>query len=192
LFVSFEGYGVLPEDKVEYEEADFRAMALSCHLTPEAIIPGASAEDILRLLSQPSPDPYWKTKFKGGFHDIFFLTTLDKTPWFIDAMPDLARRQEYPVEDMGIYIQPMIQGTSCHCEFNIYFDPSQPAELEATKLLVISGSEELAKMGGFFSRPYGAWKDVAYRRAADTLSMQQKIKQIFDPKKILNPGKLCF
>jgi FAD/FMN-containing dehydrogenase len=192
LFVSFEGYGILPEDKVEYEEADFRAMAQSYYLKPEAIIPGASAEDVSRLLSQPSPEPYWKTRFKGGFHDIFFLTTLDKTPGFVSAMPDLAQQYRYPLEDMGIYIQPIVQGTSCHCEFNLYFDPTNPAELEATRQLVNLGSEEMAKMGGFFSRPYGGWKDIAYRRAPDTLMMQQKVKQIFDPKEILNPGKLCF
>jgi FAD/FMN-containing dehydrogenase len=191
LFVSFEGYGILPEDKVEYEEADFRAMAQSYYLKPEAIIPGASAEDVSRLLSQPSPEPYWKTRFKGGFHDIFFVTTLDKTPGFVRAMPDLAQRYRYPLEDMGIYIQPIVQGTSCHCEFNLYFDPTNPAELEATRQLVNLGSEEMAKMGGFFSRPYGGWKDIAYRRAPDTLMMQQKVKQIFDPKEILNPGKLC-
>jgi len=192
LFVSFEGYGILPEDKVEYEEADFRAMAQSYYLKPEAIIPGASAEDVSRLLSQPSPEPYWKTRFKGGFHDIFFLTTLDKTPGFVSAMPDLAQRYRYPLEDIGIYIQPIVQGTSCHCEFNLYFDPTNPLELEATRQLVNLGSEEMAKMGGFFSRPYGGWKDIAYRRAPDTLMMQQKVKQIFDPKEILNPGKLCF
>jgi FAD/FMN-containing dehydrogenase len=58
--------------------------------------------------------------------------------------------------------------------------------------MVSTGSEDMAKMGGFFSRPYGPWKDTAYRRAVSTLVMQRKIKQIFDPKGILNPGKLCF
>jgi len=93
---------------------------------------------------------------------------------------------------LGIYIQPIVQGTSCHCEFNLYYDPTKSTELEATKRLINQGSEEIAKMGGFFSRPYGAWKDVAYRRAASTLVMQRKVKGIFDPKEILNPGKLCF
>jgi FAD/FMN-containing dehydrogenase len=192
LFVSFEGYGIFPEDKVEYEEADFIEMAKSCHLKPEAIIPGAKAEDVLRLLSQSSAEPYWKIRFKGGFQDIFFLTTLDKTPGFVSAMPDLARRYRYPLEDMGVYVQPIVQGTGCHCELNLYYDPIESDEVEVTKRMVSIGSEEIAKMGGFFSRPYGAWKDVAYRRAPDTLMMQQKIKQIFDPKEILNPGKLCF
>jgi hypothetical protein len=192
LFVSFEGYGILPEDKVEYEEADFRAMAHSCYLKPEEFIPGASAKDVSRLLSQPSLEPYWKTRFKGGFHDIFFLTTLDKAPGFVSAMPDLAQQYKYPLEDMGIYIQPIVQGTSCHCEFNLYFDPTIKTELEATRQLVNLGSEEMAKLGGFFSRPYGGWKDIAYCRAVGTSVMQRKIKQIFDPKEILNPGKLCF
>jgi len=192
LFTSFEGYGILPEDKVEFEEADFRAMAQSYHLQPEAIIPGASAEDVLQLLSQPSPEPYWKMRSKGGFQDFFFLTTLDKTPGFVSVVTDLARQHSYPVEDLGIYIQPIVQGTSCHCEFNLYYDPTKSTELEATKRLINQGSEEIAKMGGFFSRPYGAWKDVAYRRAASTLVMQRKVKGIFDPKEILNPGKLCF
>jgi FAD/FMN-containing dehydrogenase len=192
LFSSFEGYGILPEDKVEFEESDFRAMAQSCHLQPEATIPGAIAEEMLQLLSQPSPEHYWKMRSKGGFQDLFFLTTLDKTPGFISALSDLAQQHSFPIENLGVYIQPIVQGTSCHCEFNLYYDPTQSTELEATKRFITQGSEEIAKMGGFFSRPYGAWKDVAYRRAANTLVMQKKIKQIFDPRGILNPGKLCF
>jgi hypothetical protein len=192
LFISFEGYGILPKDKVEYEEADFRAMAQSCHLKPEAILPGARAEVISQMLSQPSPEPYWKTRFKGGCHDLFFLTTLDKTPQFVNTMPDLAKRHGYPVGEMGVYIQPIVQGTSCHCEFNLYYDPNKPAEVGATNQMVSTGSEDMARMGGFFSRPYGPWKDTAYRRAPGTLAMQRKVKEIFDPKGILNPGKLCF
>jgi hypothetical protein len=192
LFVSFEGYGVLPEEKVAYEEADFRDMARSCQLKPEAVIPGASAEELSVLLSRPSSEPYWKMRFKGGCHDIFFLTTLDRTPEFTIAMPALAQRLGYPAEDMGVYIQPIVQGTSCHCEFSLYYDPAKPSELDATRRLVNLGSEEIAQIGGFFSRPYGAWKDTAYRRATGTLTMQRKIKKIFDPNEILNPGKLCF
>jgi FAD/FMN-containing dehydrogenase len=192
LFISFEGYGPLPEEKVKYQEADFRDIAQSCYLKPMTIIPGANAEEVSGLLSQTSSDPYWKLRFKGGFHDVFFLTTVDKTPGFIAAMTDLALLHRYPVEDMGVYIQAIVQGTSCHCEFNLYYDPKNSAELNGTKWLVSEGVEELAKMGGFFSRPYGVWKDVAYRRAAGTLNIQRKVKEIFDPNKILNPGKLCF
>ena len=61
-----------------------------------------------------------------------------------------------------------------------------------TERMVREGSEMISDMGGFFSRPYGPWKDTAYRRAGGTLIMQRKLKEIFDPNAILNPGKLCF
>jgi FAD/FMN-containing dehydrogenase len=192
LFISFEDHGPLPEEKVKYQEADFKDMAHLCHLKPLTILPGANAEEVSQLLTQPSSEPYWKLRFQGGCHDIFFLTTLDKTPGFVAAMTDLVLRHRHPVEDMGVYIQAIVQGTSCHCEFSLYYDPKNPAELDRTKQLVSEGAEELAGMGGFFSRPYGAWKDLVYRRAAGTLTMQRKVKEIFDPNKILNPGKLCF
>ena len=50
----------------------------------------------------------------------------------------------------------------------------------------------MSKLDGFFSRPYAAWKDIAYQRAVGTVTMQRDIKKIFDPNEILNPGKLCF
>ncbi len=33
---------------------------------------------------------------------------------------------------------------------------------------------------------------MAYRRSPDTAALQEKVKDIFDPNRILNPGKLCF
>jgi hypothetical protein len=192
MFISFEGYGILPEDKIAYEEADFRSMAQSFRLKPEALIPGASAEGLSNLLNQTSPDPYWKTRLKGAFQDIFFQTTLDKTPSFVAAMLPLAQSEHYPSENIGLYIQPMVQGTSCHCEFNLYYGPADPSEVNSTKEMLTKGANEMARMGGFFSRPYGAWKDISYRGASQTMSMQRKLKEIFDPKQILNPGKLCF
>ncbi len=192
LFVSFEGYGVLPEEKVAYEEADFRAMTKSFGLTPETDISGARAEDVSRLSSRPSPEPYWKTRYKGGVQDIFFLTTLDKTPDFAAAMSGLAQRHGYPAESPGVYIQPIVQGTGCHCEFNLYYNSDDSGDVDTVRRLVGAAGEEIAGMGGFFSRPYSAWRDAAYCRAAGTMAMQRKVKDIFDPNKILNPGKLCF
>jgi len=191
LVVSFEGYGELPEEKVQYQEADFRDMARSCRLEPAAAIPGARADEISVLLSRPSAEPHWKLRYKGGCHDIFFLTTLDKTPGFISAMESRMRAGRFPAEKAGVYIQPVVQGTSCHCEFNFYTDPSDQIEIARVKQLMNEGGRELAKRGGFFSRPYGAWADFAYNGAAETVLMQRKVKKIFDPNGILNPGKTC-
>jgi FAD/FMN-containing dehydrogenase len=96
------------------------------------------------------------------------------------------------LENIGIYIQPIVQGTSCHCELDLYYDPASVAEREAAKRLSRAIIQAIASQGGFFSRPYPAWKDIAYARATSTAVMQKKIKEIFDPKAIMNPGKLCF
>jgi len=192
LFMNIEGQGRLPEEKVRYQEADLIELARSFGLEPSAEIPGAAAEDVSRIISSTSPGPYWKQRYKGEFHDIFFLTTLDKTPRFTTTMNELACAQGFPSEDVGVYIQAMVQGTSCHCEFTLYFDPDSPAEMERAERVAGESADEMEKNGGFFSRPYGAWADIAYRRAAGTVEVQRKIKSIFDPNGILNPGKLCF
>jgi FAD/FMN-containing dehydrogenase len=192
LFISFEGYGVLPEEKIAYEEADFTVMARSLSLTPVEKVGGVDAETFSRLLSQPSPEPYWKTRLKGGVAEVFFLTTLDKTPAFSASMADLAREQKYPPENIGVYIQPIVHGTGCHCEFDLYYNPALDAASESTEKFAGLAGEKIAAMDGFFSRPYSAFKDIAYRNARGTANMQKKIKAIFDPNAILNPGKLCF
>jgi hypothetical protein len=193
LVVSFEGNGDLPEDRVAWLEADFNEIVLRTgQLRPTPRIAGADAEDLSEILSRPSDEPYWKLRYRGGCSDIFFLTTLDNTPGFIDAVNAMSRSKRFPQEDIGVYIQPVVQGTSCHCEFDLYYDPSDAADVERAKWLVSEGASNLANMEAFFSRPYGPWAKVAYNRATETATMQKKIKKIFDPKDILNPGQLCF
>lgn len=193
LVVSFEGNGDLPEDKVAWQEADFKEIVLRTgELKPTPRIAGADAENLSRILSRPSDEPYWKLRYRGGCSDIFFLTTLEKTPGFTDAVYTMSRSRKFPQEDIGVYIQPVVQGTSCHCEFDLYHDPSDAAGAKRAKWLVSQGASNLANMEAFFSRPYGPWARVAYSRAPETATMQKKIKKIFDPKDILNPGQLCF
>lgn len=192
--VSFEGNGDLPEDKVAWQEADFRDMAahVGGQLAPATSIAGAHADELSGILSRPSEEPYWKLRYKGGCSELFFLTTLDKTPTFANEVSLLSQSQRISPTDIGVYIQPVVQGTSCHCEFDIFYDPSNAAEMEGTKRLVSQGAIDLANMGAFFSRPYGAWAKVAYARATETATMQRKIKKIYDPNNVLNPGQLCF
>jgi hypothetical protein len=192
MYVSCEGYGPLPEEKIEYLEADLRELAGSRGLKVHTDIAGINAEEFARLLLQPSTEPYWKLRLKGGFSDIFFMTTQGKTPEFAAIMSELAQQQGFPVNNIGAYIQPIVQGTSCHCEFNLYYDPANQAELELTGKLVAEAISRMEEKGAFFSRPYSGWVDVAYRRSPDTAEMQKKVKDIFDPNWILNPGKLCF
>jgi len=193
LVVSFEGNGDLPEDKVAWQEADFGdIVARTTDLRLSNVISGVNGEEMSQILSKPSDEPYWKLRYKGGCSDLFFLTTLDKTPGFIDSVAGLARSRKYSAGDVGVYIQPVVQGTSCHCEFDIFYDPANSAETDRAKWLNTEGAASLANIGAFFSRPYGSWAKIAYSRAIETALMQRKLKKIFDPKDVLNPGQLCF
>jgi FAD/FMN-containing dehydrogenase len=192
MFVSCEGYGPLPEEKVQYLEADLRELAGSCGLKIETGVGGATAEELASLLARPSPEPYWKLRLKGGFDEVFFLTTQGKTPEFARIMSDIAQEQQCPAGYIGVYIQPVAQGTSCHCEFDFYYNPSDPADTEKTRKIAAEAADKMEAGGAFFSRPYAELAEVAYRRSADTAAMQKKVKAIFDPNGILNPGKLCF
>ena len=46
--------------------------------------------------------------------------------------------------------------------------------------------------GAYFSRPYGSWARPVYNRDAAARDSLRKVKAIFDPNGVLNPGKLCF
>jgi FAD/FMN-containing dehydrogenase len=193
LVLTFEGYGILPQEKVSYQEADFKEMLSQAgNLRILSSLGGYTADDLGYLLRRPSAEPYWKLRYQGACSDLFFITTLDKTPSFIKAMPAIAQSHRLSTEDMGIYIQPIVQGTSCHMEFDLFYDPTDSILKERAKSFTIEGARDLANMGGFFSRPYGPWAKMAYSRAADTNVLQRKVKKIFDPNNVLNPGKLCF
>jgi FAD/FMN-containing dehydrogenase len=46
--------------------------------------------------------------------------------------------------------------------------------------------------GAFFTRPYGELAPIIYDRAANYTMTLRRVKKVFDPKNILNPGNLCF
>jgi FAD/FMN-containing dehydrogenase len=192
LIYSIEGAGILAEKKVDYQREDSMEVARSFGLELKTVIPGAKAEEVSGILSGPSMEPYWKLRYKGGCQDVFFITTLDKIPGFVRKIRELAMEYDCPVENIGVYIQPTTQGTNCHCEFDISFEPTSLEETDKVKRLVVEGSSLLAKMGAFFSRPYGPWANIVYGQETQTVIGLKKIKSIFDPKWIMNPGRLCF
>jgi FAD/FMN-containing dehydrogenase len=107
-------------------------------------------------------------------------------------MNELADKYGYPASDMGVYIQPVVQGTSCHCEFNLFYDPDNPGEVDRVKELSNAATKALMAHGAFFSRPYGDNAGMIINRDAAGVTVLSRVKKIFDPNNIMNPGKLCF
>lgn len=191
LILGVCGRDMLPEEKVDFLEKDITDITQQFGLQLMSSVLGANNGQVLEAILSPSKEPYWKLGYKGGCQDIFFLTTLNRTPEFVRTMYSVAEAQGYSTSDIGIYIQPVQQGVSCHCEFSLPYDPSQQIEVTKIQGLLTEASEQLLKHGAFFSRPYGIWADMAYNRDAQTALVLKKVKRIFDPNNVMNPGKLC-
>jgi FAD/FMN-containing dehydrogenase len=104
----------------------------------------------------------------------------------------VAEALKYPTSDIGVYIQPQHHGVSQHVEFNLPYDPANLKEVAMVKEVYAKVSEALIEQGAYFSRPYGAWADLVYSRDATATRVLRTVKDIVDPKNVLNPGKLCF
>lgn len=192
IVIGVAGRSILPEERVDFQEKDIREIAQQNGLQLLPAIPGARYSEVLDAILNPSREPYWKLGYKEGCQDIFFITTIDQTPGLLRTMNSMAETLSYSSSDIGVYIQPLHQGTSCHCEFNLPYNPEDKAEAARMRELFTRCSEELLKQGAFFSRPYGIWANMAFNRDAQTTNVMRKIKNIFDPNYIMNPGKLCF
>jgi FAD/FMN-containing dehydrogenase len=190
--VGIAGREELPEERVDFQEKDIAEIAGQFGLELVPSVPGASGEEMLKIIMQPSREPYWKTSYKGGCQDIFFVTTLDRTLGFTNEMDAVAEKSGYPVSDIGVYIQPRHQGVNCHCEFSLPYNPDNAEESSRIKALYKEASEALMEKGALFTRPYGIWADMAYKKDIVSTNMLKSIKDIFDPNGVMNPGKLCF
>jgi FAD/FMN-containing dehydrogenase len=192
LFSCLAGFTYYPEEKIAYQEKALVEEAKKAGLTLGDSVSGLSADELLKLVQKPSAEPYWKIRRKGACQDIFFLTTLDRVPQFIGVMQEKAGQYGYSARDIGVYVQPMVQGTCCQCEFDLFYDPRNAGEIRGIKELYNRAGEALMNAGAFFSRPYGTIVDEVYLRDAETTAALRKVKKIFDPNNIMNAGKLCF
>jgi hypothetical protein len=192
LVYGITGYEYSPEKRVSYHKNDIARIAQAVGVKPANEIPGASASVFADRIAGPSGDSSYKSASKGTFLDIFFLTTLDRVASFISVVENLALRHGYPVEELGIYIQPIQHGRACHLEFTLYYDSSDDIEAARARLLFIDTSDTVSEMGAFFSRPYGPWAELAYAKCPDTVAVLRNVKKMLDPAGVLNRGRLCF
>ncbi len=192
LFLTLAGYDYLPEERVSAYIKDLSDITQRLGVEAQKAVGPISANDILKTVQQPSKDPYWKLCCKGACQEVFFLTIHDKLEPQIHAMKVAAENAGYPGSDLGVYIQPVVQGTGYHCEFNLFYDPANAADCNRIKTLSAQATKSLMAIGAFFSRPYGENTGMILNRDAATVAVLNKLKNIVDPNNIMNPGKVCF
>ncbi len=192
LVYSLSGLDHFPEERLDYMEKDIHEIAGEFRVKPVRKIDGVSADRLLETLGRPCAEPHWKLRGKGGCQDLFFLTTLDRSPEFVRAVEPEVEAQGMSSEEVGVYIQPIRHGTGCHLEFNWRYDPNSPEGTQRIRALMEGAGGACMNLGGFFSRPYSPLTKSIYEKCPDTVSALRKVKGIFDPRDVMNPGRLCF
>jgi hypothetical protein len=198
LFMILSATANRPEEKIKYELdvlADVTGNEFPDIILTENLpgFPGLS-QKMLSLLRKPWPvgETYWKNRVKGGCQSLFFITKPNLVPEFIDIAKSVAVGFDYPVADMGIYIQPIEHNRAAHLEFNFFYDPESVYEREQVAALYTDAAKVLLNEGAIFSRPYGTVAPMVYEKATGYTETLKRVKKIFDPNKIMNPGNLCF
>lgn len=192
LFYSVAGYEYFPEHRVESHITDISGITQRLSLESLRAVGGISAHEILKAAQQPCANPYWKLRPAGGCQDVFYLTLREKLAGQIGIMTDVAGQAGYAAADMGVYIQPIVQGTNWHCEFNLFYDPDNARECNRVRELTGSAIRKLMTAGAFFSRPYGDSATEILNRDGASVEVLHTFKKIFDPNHVMNPGKVCF
>jgi FAD/FMN-containing dehydrogenase len=193
LVLSISGHGLLANDELEYRLADTLDVAKETGVELKKQIGGVTSARVGALLGVPSEEPYWKLRLRGACQEVFFITTLDHTPEFCPIFEQVAKEEGFPTTDIGVYIQPTLHGTNAHCSFDIYFDPVDKAKVGLAQRLYSKGTDRLIAKGAFFSRPCGPVTEAVFKKTPpENLTAMRKVKDIFDPKHVLNPGALCF
>jgi FAD/FMN-containing dehydrogenase len=192
LFYNLAGYDYYPEERVKVHEEDARGIAQRAQVEAARSAGKVSAFEFLKAAQAPSAEPYWKLRHQGACQDVFFISNYQAIGGLIDTMYDAADEVGYAATNIGVYIQPIVQGCNFHVEFNLFYDPDDPEESRKVRELANGTVNPLICRGAFFSRPYGETARDILNKDAATVAMLKRVKTIFDPDNMMNPGKLCF
>jgi FAD/FMN-containing dehydrogenase len=140
----------------------------------------------------PAEKTYWKNIWKGGSQSLFFIAKPVSSPLYVDIVKKTAAQYGYPMSDIGCYIQPIEHNRACHMEFTFFFNPADPSEKARIADLHRHVALALLNQGALFTRPYGELSSMVYERASGYTMALKRLKNVFDPKNIMNPGNLCF
>ena len=186
-----------PEEKVAYEEKflaevtknEFKQIHFADNLPG---FPGLGKK-ILPLLRKPwSKEVYWKNQWRGGSQSLSFIAKPSSSPVYVSIIEDIAVRFGYPMEDIGMYVQPIEHNRACQVEFTFFYDPESVEETAVISALYRNAAVALMSEGAFFTRPYGELASLIYDKAASYTETLKRLKKVFDPKNVMNPGNLCF
>lgn len=190
LLCRISGYARSPEERIKiytgYLQDECSKESLSPLYSPRNL-DGFGERADLRLQDCDRNEVYWKLRH-GALRDILFLAPPSKTAQLTGALSELLAA--HPSDDLGLTLQAQVQGRAFRVEADL-FCPKEA--LEKTRQLADSAEASLFNRGALFDRPYTpALSRLVFDADPVVTAEQKKLKAVFDPQGILNPGKLCF
>jgi len=189
--IGMTGSPYFPEDKISYEEEALQEVCKEKGIELLESVPGTSGTN--QIFLEESLRPWGILKkfcYKGSVHDLSFKIPLDKMVSMERLMIKLAIEGSYPEEDIGGYFLILERGRGVHLEFDLHCDLKDSKESKKVKELWYKSSQDLLGQGALYDRPYGIWSEMIYRKAINYHHKLKQLKYEFDPKGIMNPGKL--
>ena len=187
-----------PEEKIAYEEnylaevikTDFQNLQLGENLPG---FPGLRKKT-LSVLRNPWPSnvPYWKNSVRGAWQSLMFHARPNQAPEYIATVEEIATQYGYPIAEIGMYLQPIEHNRAMRIELTFFYDPEDTAEVAIVRHLYNDAAKALLADGALFTRPYGDLAPIVYEKAANYAAALKRLKKVFDPNNIMNPGNLCF
>lgn len=192
LIVGVAGYDRRAEERVAIYETYLRDICADAKLLAQRMLPGAAGMEatVAQIIANPwTGEPHWKRRRSEDALEIFFLCPPSKVSLYVRQVATLVASSAVQGLDYGVYVQPAVQGRGAQVSVTLPFDGTNRAAVMA---LYLEASRALFDNGAFFSRPYGPWARMVYDAYPDGAELLRRLKRIFDPAGILNPGKLCF
>ncbi len=178
------GFDRYPEERVAIYDRYVREYCAEAGLTAETeypLLPGLEERIEAMLVDCDRRETSWKLRL-GAQKELLMAAPPSKTAAIVEHIT-----QKLP--HIGLTVQPQVQGRAYRIECDLRFE--DPAEAEKQEALLFELACELAPIGAYFDRPYGRLSELVYNEP-QALDAVKRIKKIFDPDGILNPGKLCF
>ncbi|MCK4566833.1 MAG: hypothetical protein KAU48_05935, partial [Candidatus Thorarchaeota archaeon] len=161
---------------------DINDLANEMNVKLEQNLTNVKSSKIESLLNRPGEAPYWKYQAKGECQELMFTTKLDKVQEFYDMFQQVANDVEFPSDQIGTYVQPMVQGTNTHVGFDLYFSLGDENSVETVYSLLAKGQKKLLDEGACLYEHSDPGEVDAMKR----------VKAIFDPNNTLNPGTILY
>lgn len=198
LILVISGLLKRPEEKIAYEENflkhvidhEFPNLQLGENLPG---FPGLRKK-MLSVLRNPWPSnvPYWKNSVRGAWQSLMFHARPNQAPEYIATLEEIASQYGYPIAEIGMYLQPIEHNRAMRLELTFFYDQDEPAETAMVRALYKDAAKALLADGALFTRPYGDLAPIVYEKAANYAAALKRLKKVFDPNNIMNPGNLCF